>query len=86
MCLISYMNVVVLLMKILEWLLIQFAELYVLLEQLFDVLGMQLSALKCSRVPWILLCILHYLGTLFNGTKSTSIEDQLLPDRGRYDI
>jgi hypothetical protein len=33
-------NVVVLLIKILEWLLIQLAVLYVLLEQLFDCLRM----------------------------------------------
>jgi hypothetical protein len=37
--LISYVNVVVLLIKILEWLLIQFDELYVLLEQLSECLG-----------------------------------------------
>jgi hypothetical protein len=39
------MNVVVLIIKILEWMLIQLAELYVLLEQLSDCLGMQPSAL-----------------------------------------
>jgi hypothetical protein len=44
-CLISYVNVVVLLIKILEWLLIQLAKFYVLLEQLSDYLGMQPSAM-----------------------------------------
>jgi hypothetical protein len=29
-------------------------------------------------------CIIYYLGTLITGTKSTSIGDLLLPDRGRY--
>jgi hypothetical protein len=29
-------------------------------------------------------CIIHYPGTLFIGTKSTSIRDLLLPNRGRY--
>jgi hypothetical protein len=53
-------NVVVLLIKILKWLLIQLDELYVLLEQLSECLGIQPSALLCSRVPWILFCILHY--------------------------
>jgi hypothetical protein len=76
------MNIVVLLIKILEWLLIQLAELYVLLEQLSECLGIQSSALLCSQVPRILFYILHYLGTLFNCPKSTSIEDQLLPNQG----
>jgi hypothetical protein len=30
------------------------------------------------------VCIIHYPGILFTGTKSTSIGDQLLADRGRY--
>jgi hypothetical protein len=68
-------NVVVLLIKILEWLFIQLAELYVLLEQLFNYLRIQPSALSRSRVPWILFYILYYLGMLFNYPKNTFIED-----------
>jgi hypothetical protein len=39
------MHIVILLIKILEWLLIQVVELYVLLEQLSNYLGMQLTAM-----------------------------------------